>query len=88
MKIYLLVTIITWSFSFGNTGYSDYQTVNSPNDAAIIIYKEEPSPFEVEPDRKRYELYEIDINEEKKTIKEILIPKITFWVEESKAQKQ
>ena len=76
MKFLLLVTIITWSFAMGNTGYSDRQIVDSPQDAAIIIYKNTPNAFEVEPDRKRYELYEIDI--EKKTIKEIEIPKLNF----------
>jgi len=76
MKILVLFTIITWSFALGNTGYSDWKIVDSPQDAAIIIYQKTPNAFQAEPDRKRYELYEIDI--EKKTIKEIKIPKLNF----------
>jgi len=76
MKILILIITITWSFGIGHENKPSFKIVSSPEQAAIYVYNDKPPSFMVEPDRKQYNLYEIDI--EAKTINEIKIPKLTF----------
>jgi len=74
MKILLLVCTVVWSFS--GICPTTNLIVESPEEAAIIIYNNRPSSFVVEPDRREWILYEIDLKSN--TIKEVKIPKIEF----------
>lgn len=77
MKFLVLVIITTWSFGGGYQNTPIINMVSSPQKAAIQIWEDKLiSQRTVEPDHKNYKLYEIDI--EKKTIKEIEIPKLKF----------
>jgi len=86
MKVLLLVTIITWSFSMdlgGNYRPPYVQIVSTPEDAAIKIYHEtKAAEREIEPDQKEYHLYEISFKGQP-TIKEIPIPKVSFEFKDS-----
>ena len=61
MKILLLVIIVTWSFGGEYQNTPEYKIVSSAEEAAIMVYNDRPSKFDVEPDQKRYALYEIEI---------------------------
>jgi hypothetical protein len=77
MNVLILVITITWSFGISaHPVPSQKIIVGSPEEAAIYIYNDRPLPYQVEPDQKKYTLYEIDL--EKKTIKEIPIPELSF----------
>ena len=80
MNILILVATITWSFGGGYQNTPSFIMVDSPERAAICVYNDKPFPFEVEPDQKIYTLYDVDL--EKKTIKEIPIPKLGFELPE------
>lgn len=80
MKFLLLVTIITWSFGGGYQNPPHLKIVDSPESAAMIIMDNHLyTRNQVEPDHKRYELYEVDLD--KGTIKQVAIPKIKFETE-------
>jgi hypothetical protein len=80
MKILILVTLTVWSFGSGYGGRRDETSiVSSPEEAAIIVWEKEKRPsFVVEPDRYVFELWEVDLSGEKKTVKQIPIPKVSF----------
>jgi len=52
------------------------QIVGSPEEAAILVYQDQPPDFIAEPDQKAYRLYEVDFD--KTTINQINIPKVSF----------
>lgn len=76
MQVLILVITITWSFGGGYQNSPVSQIVDSPEAAAILVYNDRPSSFQVEPDRKTYTLYEMDF--EKGTAKAVPIPEIIF----------
>lgn len=81
MKLLILIISITWSFG-GGYGGSDalkgpfYKIVDSPQEAAIYIYNDRPASWDIEPDKKEYKLYSIDLKTKK--IAEIQIPELEF----------
>lgn len=78
MKILILVIITTWSFAGGYHGKPPFsKMVHSVEEAALVIYEDQKYlESQIEPDQKEYKLYEVDVD--KKTIKEISIPKVKF----------
>ena len=77
MKFLLLVIITTWSFGgAGLWSLPQKEIVGSPQQAAIIIYQNEQNKISVEPDQHRYELYEVDLENNK--IRQIAIPMLKF----------
>lgn len=76
MKIFILVIITAWSLGGGFQNTPRYEIVTSPREAAIFVWNDKCSALSVEPDHKRYELYEINIGE--KTITWVPIPEIKF----------
>jgi len=83
MKILVLIITITWSFGGGYQNRPTYEIVNSPEEAAIYIYRDRQfAAMEIEPDHKEYELFEVDLKN--KTITVIDIPEISFKRESPK----
>jgi len=76
MKILILIITVTWSFGGGYQNSPNVKIMSSPEQAAIYIYNDRSPSFVVEPDHKKYQLFEIDI--EASSIKEIAIPEIKF----------
>ena len=77
MKFLLLVIITTWSFGGGGIwNLPQKEIVGSPQQAAIIIYQNEQRKEYPEPDQHRYELYEVDLENNK--IRQIAIPMLKF----------
>lgn len=84
MTVLILVIVTTWSFGIsmdGGYGAPQKIIVSSPEEAAIIVYKDKNSggilcALQCEPDRKTYSLYEIDLGSEK--ITPLKIPKLKF----------
>jgi len=76
MKTLILITIITWSFGSPLPNNNLSQIVGSPEEAAILVYQDQPPDFIAEPDQKAYRLYEVDFD--KTTINQINIPKVSF----------
>ena len=75
MTFYILVVTIICSFG-GYHGISNIEIVSSPRNAAIYIYQDQPPSWDVEPDKKKYTLYEVCLEEGR--VKEIPIPTIEF----------
>ncbi len=76
MKILILVITITWSFG---TPYPPPQSliVSSPEQAAIYIYNDrKASSLFIEPDKKKYTLFSVNL--ETKKITEVAIPNVIF----------
>jgi len=85
MKFLVLVIITTWSFGTPILYPVQKQIVSSPEKAAMLIYESEKNDIcTADCNQYKYELYEIDI--EKKTIKEIKIPKLTFSASKSQGE--
>jgi len=79
MKLFILLIITTWSFGVSGSGVNfgpDKKIVSSPEDAAIEIYYLEKAKSGPEPDQHKYKLYQIDFKQ--KTVKEVVIPELTF----------
>lgn len=79
MNVLILACVITWSFGGGFQNSPSYQIVSSPESAAIIVYEDDSvrrQPWNVEPDQKKWILYEVNL--EKVTVKTIPIPTIRF----------
>lgn len=76
MKILILIITITWSFGGGYQSTPTVKIVSSPESAAIYVWEDRQSVVSVEPDQKKYELFEIDFKV--KEIKSIPFPTIRF----------
>jgi hypothetical protein len=61
VNLLILVTIITWSFNGGYQNTASYCIVSSPEDGALLVYKDQHSSRSTEPDQKVYKLYRVDI---------------------------
>ena len=77
MQFLILVITIAWSFGISASPLESQKVlVSTPEEAAIYIYNDRPMSFDVEPDKKSYVLYKINLK--KRTIEEVPIPKIAF----------
>lgn len=75
MTILILVITITWSFGMPMGGPVKI-IVSSPEEAALHVYNDRPPRFVIEPDRKEYVLYQVDLKKE--SVKTVPIPEVVF----------
>jgi len=76
MKVLILAIMVTWSFSGGYQSTPTFQTVSSPQEAAIRVWQDKRQAISVEADQKEYSLYQVDLKS--KTIENIDIPEVFF----------